>query len=119
MFFRQSRALTLLGDIQAHVRPGGRAIVNVLVQGTTYMEMFAAGNYWLFGREELAGHFSGWVIESSRFDDFPAPGGTLKSFATLIARKSPARHIVVSRSCKVDQAELVDGLLAHIYGSGV
>ena len=95
MFFIQSRALTLLGDIQAHVRRGGRAIVNVLVQGTTYMKMFAPRNYYLFGREELAGHFSGWVIESSRFDDFPAPGGTLKSFATLIARKSPARHIVV------------------------
>jgi tellurite methyltransferase len=89
MFFKQSRALTLLGDIQAHIRPGGRVIVNVLVQGTTYMEMFAPGNYYLFGREELAGHFLGWVIELSRFEDFPAPGGTLKSFATLIALKPP------------------------------
>jgi tellurite methyltransferase len=90
MFFRQSPALTLLGDIQAHVRPGGRTIVNVLVLGTTYMEMFTSGNYYLFGRKELAGHFAGWVIELSRFENFPAPSGTLKSFATLIARKPPA-----------------------------
>jgi len=87
MFFREARALALLRDIQAHVRPGGRAIVNVLIQGTTYMEMFTPGNYYLFGCEELAGHFSGWSVEVKRFDDFPAPGGTLKAFATLIARK--------------------------------
>ena len=51
MFFREARALALLGDIQAHVRPGGRAIVNVLIQGTTYVDMFTPGNYYLFGRE--------------------------------------------------------------------
>jgi tellurite methyltransferase len=87
MFFQEARALALLGDIQAHVRPGGRAIVNVLIQGTTYVDMFTPGNYYLFGREKLAGHFSGWSVEVKRFDDFPAPGGTLKAFVTLIARK--------------------------------
>ena len=87
MFFEQSRALALLGNIQDHVRPGGRAIVNVLVQGTTFMGMFTPGNYYLFGRDEIAARFAGWTMELNQFDDFPAPGGTLKSFVTVVARK--------------------------------
>ena len=39
MFFRRERALALLDDIQARVLAGGSAIVNVLVEGTTYMQM--------------------------------------------------------------------------------
>jgi tellurite methyltransferase len=41
----------------------------------------------LFGREELSERFSGWSVELHQFDDFPAPDGTVKSFATIIARK--------------------------------
>src|SRR5579864_262937 len=84
MFFAQSRALALLREIQDHVRPGGRAIVNVLIEGTTFMGMFTPGSYYLFGREELAERFSGWEMEVNQLDDFPAPGGTLKRFATVI-----------------------------------
>jgi len=87
MFFPQSRALALLGEIQNHVRQGGRAIVNVLVEGTTFMGMFTPESYYLFEREELAERFSGWSVELHRFEDFAAPGGTVKSFATIIARK--------------------------------
>jgi len=87
MFFPEARALDLLKDIQAHVRPGGRAVVNVLIEGTTYMDMFAPGAYYLFRREELADSFAGWVIDVARHDDFPAPGDTVKAFATVIARK--------------------------------
>jgi tellurite methyltransferase len=87
MFFPQSRALALLGGIQNHVRQGGRAIMNALIQGTTFMGMFTPESYYLFGREELAEQFSGWSVELHQFDDFPAPGGTVKSFATIIARK--------------------------------
>jgi tellurite methyltransferase len=87
MFFEKSRALSMLTDIQASVRADGRAIVNVLVEGTTYMDMFAPGHYYLFKLDELAARFSGWLLESTRLDDFPAPGGTLKAFVTLIARK--------------------------------
>jgi tellurite methyltransferase len=35
MFFPRQRALELLDDIAAHVRPGGHAIVNALAHGTT------------------------------------------------------------------------------------
>ena len=87
MFFPQSRALALLGEIQNHVRQGGMAIVNVLIQGTTFMGMFTPESYYLFGREELAERFSGWSVELQQFDDFPAPDGTVKRFATIVARK--------------------------------
>lgn len=40
MFFNCARAMEILGDLKAHVRPGGIAAVNVLVEGTTYMGMF-------------------------------------------------------------------------------
>lgn len=40
MVFGCPTALAQLHQLQAHVRPGGVAVVNVLVQGTTYLGMF-------------------------------------------------------------------------------
>ena len=85
MFFRRARALDLLRAIQEHVRPGGHAIVNVLIEGTTYMGMFDPNNYCLFARKELEECFSGWTILCSRYDTFLAPGQTRKEFSTVIA----------------------------------
>lgn len=87
MFFRRERALELLRAIQEHVKPGGRAIVNVLIEGTTFMGMFDPGNYCLFGRDELEQRFAGWKILLSRQESFPAPAGTLKEFSTVIAER--------------------------------
>ncbi len=87
MFFRRERALELLRAIQKHVNPGGRAIVNVLVEGTTYMGMFDADNYYLFPHNELEEQFAGWRILSSRHETFSAPEGTRKDFSTVIAEK--------------------------------
>jgi tellurite methyltransferase len=87
MFFGRERALSLLARIQDAVRPGGSAIVNVLVQGTTFLGMFDPRGYYLFERDELVRRFEGWEIVVSRFDSFPAPGDTLKEFATVVARK--------------------------------
>jgi len=87
MFFRCERALELLGRIQKHVHPGGRMIVNVLTDGTTYLDMFDADNYYLFTHEQLEQRFAGWDILLSRRDVFPAPQGTHKEFSTLIAEK--------------------------------
>src|SRR5262245_58201760 len=87
MFFRRERALELLLDIQRNVEPGGRAIVNVLVEGTTYLDMFQPGGYYLFGRDELEERFTGWRILSSVHETFPAPGHTRKEFSTVIAEK--------------------------------
>ena len=88
IFFRRERALALLADIQANVAAGGCAIVNVLIEGTTYLGMFDPDNYYLFGRDELEQCFAGWKILVSRHDSFPAPGDTRKEFATVIARRA-------------------------------
>jgi len=87
MFFRRETALQLLTDIQEHVKPGGRAIVNVLIEGTTYLGMFDLDNYCLFGRTELDERFEGWNILESRYQTFLAPENTRKDFSTLIAEK--------------------------------
>jgi tellurite methyltransferase len=77
----------MLGAIRSRVRPGGVAAVNVLIEGTTYMDMFDAGGHCLFARDELATQFRDWDIVESGLRDFQAPGGRTKSFATVIARK--------------------------------
>jgi len=86
MFLACPDARGLLVRVRDAVRPGGVMAVNVLIEGTTYMEMFDAGGYCLFGRDELGEVFAGWDIRLSRHEDFPAPGGALKRFHTLVAR---------------------------------
>jgi len=88
MFFARPKALALLADIQEHVAEGGVAVVNVLIEGTTYMGMFEPGRYYLFGRNELAERFAGWEILLSTHDSFDAPEKTKKEFATIVARKN-------------------------------
>jgi tellurite methyltransferase len=90
MFFRKEKALALLAEMQGRVAPGGIAIVNVLVEGTTYMGMFDGDNYYLFQPDELPDRFRGWNILLDRRESFDAPGGTRKEFSTLIARKPRA-----------------------------
>jgi tellurite methyltransferase len=89
MFFRRERARALLRQIVQRARPGGRAIVNVLVEGTTYLGMFKPGEYYLFGENELEQAFAAWTLLAARRDSFPAPGGTRKEFATVVAQKPP------------------------------
>jgi tellurite methyltransferase len=88
MFFRQENALALLARIQEQVADQGVTIINVLIEGTTYLGMFEPGNYYLFGRNELEERFKGWSILLSRHDSFDAPGNTRKEFATIVARKN-------------------------------
>ena len=97
MFFPRARALALLRRIQEHVSPGGIAVVNVLIEGTTYMGMFDADNYYLFARNELEECFAGWKILASRHETFPAPEGTRKEFSTVIAEKPSQRSPAPSR----------------------
>ena len=87
MFMERLRAWELLTEIQSHVKPGGSAILNVLIEGTTYLGMFEPGQYCLFSRTELLDAFVGWELLESRYDAFEAPGQTVKSFATLVVRK--------------------------------
>jgi len=87
MFLRREAAFELLAGIAQHVAPGGCAAINVLVEGTTYMAMFDPEAHCLFGRDELERYFAGWRVELARHDRFPAPGGTVKAFSTLVARR--------------------------------
>jgi tellurite methyltransferase len=92
MFFDCATAARSLADLQAHVRPGGVAVVNVLVEGTTYLDMFDPDSHCLFARGELAGRFAGWDSVVSESSDYPAPGGRVKSFETVTARRPRHGH---------------------------
>jgi tellurite methyltransferase len=92
MFLRHETALKLLTGIQEHVKFGGRAIVNVLIEGTTYLGMFDPDNYCLFRRNELEEQFDGWTILESRTQTFPAPESTRKDFSTIIAEKPSQKN---------------------------
>ena len=87
MFFDCATTHRQLSQLQTRVRPGGIAAINVLIEGTTYLDMFDPAAHCLFRRNELTESFAGWEILSESFDDFPAPGNTIKAFATVIARK--------------------------------
>lgn len=90
MFFPPYIARERLIDISNAVKPGGIAAVNVLITGTTYLDMFEPNQYHLFSEAELAQCFGNWEILESRTDSFPAPSETVKRFATLVARRPAA-----------------------------
>jgi tellurite methyltransferase len=87
MFFDCATAFRVLSMLQACVRPGGIAVINVLVEGTTWLDMFQPENCCLFSRGEMETRFADWNIIHSEFRDFDAPDKRIKSFVTLIARK--------------------------------
>lgn len=90
MFFRRDRAFDLLRSARERVRPGGRLVVNVLSEGTTFLGMFDGDRYHLFTRAELEDRLAGWRILHVREDTFPAPGETRKEFVTMIAERPEA-----------------------------
>lgn len=97
MFFDCAAAERALAELEAHLKPGGTLALNVLVQGTTYMEMFDPTGYCLFDADALMRRFADWDVVMSERRDFPAPGGLTKSFATVIARR-PSRSSSLARS---------------------
>jgi tellurite methyltransferase len=88
MFVDCPTAERALDELEAHLKPGGTLVINVLVEGTTYMDMFDPQGHCLFRRDALARRFAHWNIVASEIADFPAPGGLNKSFATIIARRA-------------------------------
>jgi tellurite methyltransferase len=94
MFFDCPTARRQLEHLQSLVRPGGTAVINVLIEGTTFMGMFSPAGHCLFGPGELVDRFAGWDVLAHERRTYPAPEGTLKVFATVIARRTaegPAR----------------------------
>ena len=86
MFFECPTALRQLAHLQSLLRLGGVAVVNVLTEGTTYMDMFSPEGHCLFKPGELLAQFDGWRILAHEQRGFPAPGGTVKAFDTVIAQ---------------------------------
>jgi len=87
MFFPCPDARALLEGIRRAVRPGGCAAANVLIEGTTYMQMFDGDRYCLFAPDELDAAFRDWSVVVSKRQEFPAPGPTVKRFSTVVARR--------------------------------
>lgn len=88
MFFPCAAARRQLARALAAVRPGGTLIVNVLIEGTTFMEMFDEKvGYCLLGEEELPQALAGWLVLDDCVEQFPAPGNLIKRFRTTIARR--------------------------------
>lgn len=87
MFFDCATAERNLARLRSHLREGGFAIINVMVEGSTYLDMFKPGEYCLFARTALEERFADWKFQYSTFRDFTTPDGRVKAFTTLIAQK--------------------------------
>jgi len=92
MFFDCPSAFKALENLKAHAKAGGIAAVNVLIEGTTYLDMFDPECHCLFSRTELESRFAGWSMLHTEFSDFAAAEGKNKAFFTLIARKPPGQR---------------------------
>ena len=87
MFFDGPTALGILGQLQDRVRPGGIAAINVMIEGSTYLDMFDPSGYCLFEPDELGRRFAGWELLHSTLQCFDAPMAKVKRFTTIVARK--------------------------------
>lgn len=86
MFFPCEQARGVISELRRATRPGGVLVVNVLVEGTTFMSMFERDAYCLFPADELRAMFSGWSVLEDVVEDFPAGEHELKRFLTLVVR---------------------------------
>lgn len=87
MFFDCATAFKQLDQLKSCLVSGGIAAINVLVEGTSYFEMFDPSAYCLFSAGELERRFAGWQTLHFAAQEFAAPNDTLKCFETLIVRK--------------------------------
>ncbi|HEX5481320.1 MAG TPA: methyltransferase domain-containing protein [Terriglobia bacterium] len=90
MFLPLESARAGISRIQRLVKPGGLAAINVLIEGTTFMDMFDPKGFYLFGENEIPDAFRGWMTECLNIESFPAPKHTVKRFCTIVARRSDA-----------------------------
>jgi tellurite methyltransferase len=88
MFMDCAAARRVLDAIEQAVKPGGVCVLNVLIEGTTFMAMFDENAYCLFAPDALLKRFDGWTVIDHRIEDFASSEpGKIKRFATLIARR--------------------------------
>lgn len=87
MFFDCPTALAQLAHLKSLVRTDGVIVINVLTEGTTFLDMFSPEGHCLLGADDLAEHFSDWRILARQRSIYPAPGNTEKAFVTVIAQR--------------------------------
>jgi tellurite methyltransferase len=87
MFFPKETAIKNLAKIRDLVKPNGIAVVNVFVEGTTWLAATESGQYYLFSEREVPDFFSGWKVEYQKLESFEAPNQTVKRFCTIVARR--------------------------------
>lgn len=87
MFFSCAEADRVLAEMQRATATGGVLAVNVLIEGTTYLDMFEPGRYCLFDDSALLARFASWRLLEHRVQDFPAGAEKVKRFSTVIAER--------------------------------
>ena len=88
MFLDCASAWQLVDRIGQAVRPGGICVLNVCIEGTTFMSMFDARAHCLFAPDAMLRHFAGWTVLDHRIEEFESvEPGRVKRFSTLIARR--------------------------------
>jgi len=100
MFLDCPAAHAQLDRLRACLRPGGHAIVNVLVQGTTWTDVLDPASHCLLAPGELARRFDDWTIVHAEASAFPAANGRIKAFETVVARKPGAPAAPDSRGSR-------------------
>jgi tellurite methyltransferase len=86
MFFDCTTAHAVLARLQRALWPGGVLAFNVLVEGTTFMDMFDPASHCLWRPSEMDAAFEGWEMLYQQDADFPARDNLVKRFRTLVAR---------------------------------
>jgi tellurite methyltransferase len=89
MFFSCAEANRVLDEMRRATAAGGILAVNVLIEGTTYLDMFEPRRYCLFDDAELLARFAPWRVLEHQVQDFPAGSEKIKRFATVIAERPP------------------------------
>lgn len=87
MFLSCEEAEAVLAEMRSATIPGGLLAVNVLVAGTTFMDMFEPGRHCLWAPEDLLARFGGWNIIENLVQEFPAGAAQVKRFSTVIAER--------------------------------
>lgn len=87
MFLGCEQAGQQLAQLQQRLRPGGTLVLALLVEGTTYLDMFDPQQHCLQSAGQWLARFAGWRIALQQEPVFPAPQQRVKSFLSLIALK--------------------------------
>lgn len=89
MFFSCAQAQSVLRQLVLATEPGGVLILNVLIEGTTYRQMFDPQQHCLLDPHTVIREVAGWNVHDLAVEDFPAGMSEFKRFLTVIARRPP------------------------------